>query len=133
MTFMCYRCWIIAGNFGLHSAIIAIDCIYGQVGELEKERTFTGANFFEAGYTLHAFSGPVFISYRITSKNSTGPPSSDYTRKLFVPAQKPFQYGVKATSVVAKWSGHYDISPPSNRLCVPDRYVLAAKSPSSFS
>ena len=50
--FVCYYCWIIANNFGLHGTITAIDRIFKHVRELEKECAVTSANLFLADYTL---------------------------------------------------------------------------------
>ena len=55
---LCYYCWIIVNNFGLHSTYAAIDCIFEHVRVLKKERAVAFANRF--------FPGTVLTSYRIT-------------------------------------------------------------------
>ena len=50
---LCYYSWTITKNFAAHRTITTIDCIFEQVGELEKyERAVTDANLFEVDYIL---------------------------------------------------------------------------------
>ena len=89
--FVCYYCWIIANNFGLHivqsQQLIALLTLW-RAGE-EGVHCYKGKSL--RGGLYSTFPGPLFTSYCITFYNSTELLCLHYNGEVFIPAQKPFQ------------------------------------------